>query len=294
MSDLHAKLAAKRNRQVSDTEADAILEMAEESTDILINVAKANGTRDTKAIIQASSIYLEHVVSGLTGDKAREFLARYNAGERIVLDATYAQVLDEKATLEEQVADLQKAASGDKPRLQLGGGSDPLEQAKAQLDAHPEYAQYVSGILGFILDAVNNGATQDDLLVRAGEAGKIMLGEEDGYKIVQGAPGTAPTIKMVADARAEANIAKQALLDERNVNVAGSLKKQLEDAKQALAAAGTPTTVMPAGAIMKTDVSGDVNTLVGTLTGAGRSVRVDAIKATINSIADTVNANKLP
>ncbi len=291
MSDLHAKLTAKRNRQVSDDEADAIIEMAEESTDVLIDVAKANSTRDTKDIIQASSIYLEHVVAGLTGDKAREFLAKYNAGERIVLDATYAQVLDEKATLEEQVKDLQNTASGNRPRLQLGGGSDPVEQAKAQLDAHPEFAEHVGNILAVFVDAVNNGATEDDLKVRADLAGKIMLGEDPDYKIGQGTAGTAPTIQMVVDARnkaAQAEAAKQAaeneLTREKTPSIPNTLAWQLEQARNST----QPTPA--ADQVAKATLKSDVDTLVTAINGArglgnDKKVAVSTIRTAVTNLA---------
>lgn len=257
----------------------------------LTKIAKEHSTEDTVSILTAFRHFTKEFLARLTPAQAKAFEAAYAAGDtNAVLDPALAKALEDKKSLEEQVKELQNTAGGDKKPLQLGGGSDPLEQAKAQLDARPEFAEYVGGILSFIKDAVDDGATEDDLKLRADLAGRIMLGKEDGYKIVQGAPGTAPTIKMVNDARKELNTAKaaqkaaeDALADERNDKITGSLAHQLEQAKN-------NTMPMPAAdQVAKSTLVPLATTLVSAINGAKGMGTTKKIEATV-AVRDAVES----
>ncbi|HEX6462142.1 MAG TPA: hypothetical protein VFZ58_02585 [Candidatus Saccharimonadales bacterium] len=113
---LYEKIQAKRNRKVSDDEADAICEMAEACTDILVEVAERHRTKDTEAIIEAVTYIVEKLCdpnspSVLTPDAARAIVEQHRLGQPITIDPAHAE---EKKSLEQQLAELQKTVNDSK------------------------------------------------------------------------------------------------------------------------------------------------------------------------------------
>jgi len=243
MSALFEKLDINEDEIIDDTELKEIQRVLATFKVDAAQVAKTNDTSDTLALLKAASLAMKELLAKLTPDQARAFLAAHNSGQQASL-----------------FGNLPTAESSTQSPKQLGGGIDPTQQAHDTIDKNPQFAPYVPGIVETLQKAVDDGATENELHTRAVFSNKVLLGKEKDYQFVQGNPGTAPTLRMVVDARSAHDSAitaqqqaEQQLNDERSDKVNGSLAFRLKQA--------TDNPPMPANAVKKDDVRPHVETL---------------------------------
>ena len=221
---LRAALNEKRGYDATKGTIDAAEVEAINSTisrieEMLLGVADANTTRDTKAIVEVVELMLPDLLENLPGNRARALRKSYDDGNAVTagngIDPQLVKKVEdlekEKENLAKQVEELQNAATGNTGGKPLGLGTATgldakLETVRQLGESNPIGLDFVIKML-----EVFAKLTDEQQVERSIVAGKVINGTDD-YEVVKDTTNGGVAPKLLVDAYATIK-AKQDALD---------------------------------------------------------------------------------